>query len=165
MFRKWKYILLSVLALSLLCGTTVNAMDSRRYKVVAKGTTLVGCTKYRSKAGSNKVWKLGSSPKYLCCSSFVSWCYSKSGVAKIDYSTWDFGHSTKFKKIPSGSLKIGDIGLIQDRCRTGNHVAVYIGKRAGKRLWLHCTGNGHNGVAVGTDSRLKVFYRYKGFRD
>lgn len=160
----WR-MLAVVLALSLLCGTTAGAADSRRYKVIAKGAALTGYTKYRSKAGSNRVRKLGSSPEYLCCSSFVSWCFSRSGVAKMDYSTWDFCHSGKFRKISSGRLKIGDIGLITDRRRTGNHVALYIGKRGGKRLWLHCTGHGHNGVVVSTDRRLKVFYRYKGFRD
>lgn len=165
LFRKLKYILLAALILSLCCSSTAYAMDARRYKVVTKGAALIGYTKYRSKAGSNKVRKLGNSPKYLCCSSFVSWAYSKAGIARIDYSTWDFCHSRKFKKIPAKRLKAGDIGLITDRRRTGNHVAIYIGRRGRESLWLHCTGHGHNGVVVSTDKRIKVYYRYKGFKD
>lgn len=164
--KRLKNILPAVLALSLLCSCTAYAADAKRYKVVAKGATLVGYTKYKSKAGSNKVKRLGSHPKMLCCSSFVSWCYTKSGAAKIDYSTYDFCHSKKFKKIPAKRLKAGDIGLIQDRHRTGNHVAIYVGRRAREKLWLHCTGHGgRNGVVISTDKRLNVYYRYKGFKD
>lgn len=164
--RRLKNTLLVILILSMLCSNTVYAVDARRYKVISKGCTLVGRTMYKSKAGSNKVKFLGDSPKYLCCSSFVSWAYSRSGVAHIDYSTWDFCNSSKFRKIPPGDLKPGDIGLIQDRRKTGNHVAIYMGKRGGKRLWLHCSSHaGRNGVTIGTDKRLKVFYRYRGFKD
>ena len=128
--KKIMDILLAVLILSLCCRSTAYAMDARRYKVVAKGSTLVGYTRYRSKEGSNHVKKIGNSPKYLCCSSFVSWAYSRAGVAKIDYSTWDFCHSKRFRKISKRRLKIGDIGLITDSRRAGNHVAIYVGRRA-----------------------------------
>lgn len=164
--KKTKRFLALLLIFSLLFQSKSLASDSHRFKVIAKGVTLVGYTKYRSKAGSNKVNRLGNHPKYLCCSSFVSWCFSKSHVAKIDYSTWDFCHSERFRKIPARRLKQGDVGLIQDRNRLNNHVAIYIGKRGKERLWMHCTGHGgKNGVVVGTDGRLNVFYRYKGFRD
>lgn len=173
--REWKILKTAVTILCvtaaaalllLSSGHTADAMDARRYRVIAKGATLAGYTKYRSKAGSNCVRRLSDSPKYLCCSSFVSWCFSRSRVAKIDYSTWDFCHSERFRKIPARRLKPGDVGLIQDRNRLNNHVAIYIGKRGKERLWMHCTGHGgKNGVVVGTDGRLNVFYRYKGFRD
>lgn len=164
--KKIRNILLAVLILSLCCGSTAYAMDARRYKVVAKGSTLVGYTRYRSKAGSNRVKRLGDSPRYLCCSSFASWAYSKAGVARIDYSTWDFCHSKRFRRISKRRLKIGDIGLITDSRRAGNHVAIYVGRRARESLWLHCTGHGgRNGVVVSTDKRIKVYYRYRGFKD
>ena len=164
--KKLRNILIAVLILSLCCGSTVYATDARRYKLVAKGSTLVGYTRYRSKAGSNRVRKLDNNPKYLCCSSFVSWCFAKSGIAQIDYSTWNFCHSKRFKKIPAKRLKIGDIGLITDRRRTGNHVAIYVGRRARESLWLHCTGHGgRDGVVGSTDKRIKVYYRYRGFKD
>ena len=168
--RHIKKLALLLLAACLLAGTVSTtaraAMDTGRYKVICKGITLVGYTKYRSKAGSNRVRHLGSAPEYLCCSSFVSWCYTKAKVKRIDYSTWDFCHSTKFREISARQLKPGDIGLIHNDRRTGNHVAIYIGKRAGERLWLHCTGHaGRNGVVISTDGRLKVYYRYRGFKD
>lgn len=140
-------------------------INERRTKLIKTGLTLVGKTKYQSKAGSNKVSHLGKNPKYLCCSSFVSWCFYRSGNARIDYSTWNFCHSKKFKQISRKNLKIGDIGLIQNKRKYGNHVALYIGKnKKGQEVWLHCTGNsGRNGVVISTDDRLKVFYRYRGF--
>lgn len=146
---------------------TVNAIDYRRYELISKGSTLVGYTKYKSKAGSNRVKKLGNNPKYLCCSSFVSWCFTKSKVCKMDYSTVSLRYSNKFYRIKKRKILPGDIGFIHNSNKSDrNHVGIYIGKRNGKLLWLHCTGHGNQtGVTIGTDKRLKVFYRYKGFKD
>ena len=160
-----KFFILYVLIFSLIFPITCNAIDSNRYKVINKGYTLVGYTKYKSKAGSNKVYKLGNRPKKLCCSSFVSWCFTKSKVCKIDYSTVDFRRSKKFYRISKKKLLPGDLGFIQDSNKQyPNHVAIYVGKRKGKLIWLHCSGR-NNGVAISTDNRLKVFYRYRGFKD
>ena len=146
--------------------TQVKINDTiNRNKLVYTGLSLINKTKYRSKAGSNKVFTLGNNPKYLCCSSFVSWCFYKSGIAKIDYSTWNFCHSSKFKQIKKSQLKIGDIGLIQNKYKAGNHVGIYVGKtKNGNMIWLHCTGHTGNGVTLNNDNRFKVFYRYKNFK-
>ena len=148
-------------------------MDEERLKVLNKGATLVGHTKYRSKEYSNEIKNAPEKPDYLCCSSFVSWAFWKSGVLKVDYAVWKFLDSDKFEKIKEKDAKPGDLAFLHfdvERSKNShdNHIGFYLGKDdSGRRTYLHCTGNNANGVVVNNDTRFNVSYylRWRGYKD
>lgn len=139
-------------------------MDRNRYVLIKKANTLVGKTKFASGARG----KGTDNPAYLCCSGFVSWAFTRTGIHKMNFSTWDFCHKPNlFRKINASEAVLGDIALIQDsNSSAANHVGFFIGYRKDKPLFLHCSGHaGRNGVTIGTDDRLTIYYRYTGFND
>lgn len=149
-------------------------LSKKRKKLIEAGVSLVGKTRWESKAWSNRVYKAGKKPKSLCCSSFVSWCFYYSGVdKKIDYDCWKFLTSKYFEQISRDELLPGDIALISKSRRINDvlhrgHVGIYVGKnKLGEDVWLHCTIIGTNGVTLNNDKRFTakkaVYYRYTKF--
>lgn len=146
--------------------------SSKVWTVIEKGTSLCGKVTYgmldppRQDDGRD-------APTVLDCSSFVAWCFHKSGFTGIPYSstTATFISSTKFVTVPADDLKPGDIGLKSETAPTGgaNHVGIYCGKRKdGTKIWMHCTsesgtsltGNA-SGVMLGSYSNFTYFRRLK----
>lgn len=149
-----------------------EASSSKVWNVIGKGASLCGKVTYgmldppRQDDGRDN-------PTVLDCSSFVAWCFHKSGFTGIPYSstTATFINSTKFVTVSADELKPGDIGLKSATAPTGgaNHVGIYCGKRKdGTKIWMHCTsesgtsltGNA-SGVMLGSYSNFTYFRRLK----
>lgn len=146
--------------------------SSKVWTVIEKGTSLCGTVTYgmldppRQDDGRD-------APTVLDCSSFVAWCFHKSGFTGIPYSstTATFINSTKFVTVSADELKPGDIGLKSATAPTGgaNHVGIYCGKRKdGTKIWLHCTSESGSsltgnttGVMLGAYSNFTYFRRLK----
>lgn len=149
-----------------------EASSSKVWNVIGKGASLCGKVTYgmldppRQDDGRDN-------PTVLDCSSFVAWCFHKSGFTGIPYSstTATFINSTKFVTVSADELKPGDIGLKSATAPTGgaNHVGIYCGKRKdGTKIWLHCTSESGSsltgntsGVMLGSYSNFTYFRRLK----
>ncbi len=149
-----------------------EASSSKVWNVIGKGASLCGKVTYgmldppRQDDGRDN-------PTVLDCSSFVAWCFHKSGFTGIPYgsTTATFINSTKFVTVSADELKPGDIGLKSATAPTGgaNHVGIYCGKRKdGTKIWLHCTSESGSsltgntsGVMLGSYSNFTYFRRLK----
>lgn len=149
-----------------------EASSSKVWNVIGKGASLCGKVTYgmldppRQDDGRDN-------PTVLDCSSFVAWCFHKSGFTGIPYgsTTATFINSTKFVTVSADELKPGDIGLKSATAPTGgaNHVGIYCGKRKdGTKIWLHCTSESGSsltgntsGVMLGLYSNFTYFRRLK----
>lgn len=133
-----------------------NEADSKAWKVIEKGATLIGKTKYsmdkRQDDGRDN-------PEYLDCSSFTAWAFHKSGFSGIPYgsTTATFKDSKRFEDVTADKLKVGDIGLKSKTGATGgaNHVGIYCGKlKNGTKVWLHCTSSSSTSLTGNTEGPM-----------
>lgn len=149
-----------------------NEAETDLWEVIERGASLAGKITYgmleppRQDDGREQ-------PTVLDCSSFVAWCFHKSGYTSIPYqsTTATFADSSRFVTVSAGELKVGDIGLKGKDLPTGgsNHVGIYCGQRKdGTKVWLHCTSysgtsltENDRGVLMGTYSNFTYFRRIK----
>jgi hypothetical protein len=146
-------------------------LSEKRIQVIFCGAALAGYTTYDMYGEDTRSGK--DLPRTLDCSSFVAWCFHKSGYREIPYesTTGTFLHSPYFQRIEESQLQPGDIGLINWVESGGsNHVGIYVGTDSkGNPMWLHCTSHVCSGSSIVSGPRISyypsftLFFRYIGF--
>ena len=140
-------------------------MESGRQTVIQKAASLIGKGCHYSQPNRSPA---EANPKYLDCSSYVTWAFTQCGYRDIPVTAYTGTYVTSpslFGGINAGELIPGDVGLNNTGTAGGNsnHIGLYIGKNSkGQNVWLHCTSSGINGPQVGVGNiGFKVFYRYR----
>ncbi len=141
-----------------------NISDPRK-RIIEIAKSLIGKVPYQwggkpKKPGYDALWwtfNEQNEQRGLDCSGYVKWTYLTAGyteplLAKL-HSTYSM-LSSGLPEIPRDYLQPGDIG-VKIGSKT-NHTGIYIGKIAGKDMWIHCSSS-RNGVYV-TEFNFQKFY-------
>lgn len=142
-----------------------EGISDQRKRIIEIAKSLIGKVPYLwggkpSKPGYDALWwtyNENNEQRGLDCSGYVKWAYMTAGYgndlcSKL-HSTYSMLQSD-LVQIPKDYLQPGDIG-VKIGSKT-NHTGIYIGKVAGKDMWIHCSSS-RNGVYV-TEFDFQVFY-------
>lgn len=137
----------------------------QRKNIIEIAKSLIGKIPYQwggkpSKPGYDVLWwtfNEKNEQRGLDCSGFVKWTYLTAGYgtnlcSKL-HSTYAM-LSSGLPEIPFDELKPGDIG-VKIGVKT-NHTGIYVGKIAGKDMWIHCSSS-KNGVSI-SEFDFQKFY-------
>ena len=137
----------------------------RRKEIVEVAKSLKGQVPYQwggkpEKAGYDTKWWTydeNNEQRGLDCSGFVQWVYMTasydSSIYGKLYSTYSILESD-IKEITEDELQAGDIGVYEG-LKT-NHTGIYLGKKNGKEMWIHCNSKDNN-VSI-TEFNFQKFY-------
>lgn len=144
-----------------------SEVTDERVALILKGATRIGKAQY-------SMWdsrRGGSDDNQIIfdCSSFVGWCFYKTGHTEIPTYTTTADYTTyrpeSFRSIDIGELIPGDLGLKNpsDAGGAGNHIGIYVGDIDGVKYFMHCTPGAN--VTINAYTNFTVFYRYTGWRE
>ncbi len=132
-------------------------LSQQRKNIITIAKSLINKVPYQwggkpSKPGYDILWwtyNEKNEQRGLDCSGYVKWVYMTAGYgdnlcSKL-HSTYAILRSG-LPEIPRDYLLPGDVG-VKVGSKT-NHTGIYIGKIAGKDMWIHCSSS-KNGVTVG----------------
>jgi hypothetical protein len=100
----------------------------------------------------------GRTKKGLDCSGFIVYVFQTAGISPqtagwgSTASTAAIYNSPRVYEINKSELKIGDLGMLNTKAGTSNHVGIY----AGNGKWIHCYPNGG---AIISNYNFKIFLR------
>lgn len=150
-----------------------SEVTDKRAKLIILGATRIGKSTYswgNGRGGS------ADDQSVFDCSSFVGWCYYKSGYTSVSPSstTASFIDSSEtgkqFERISADELIPGDVALWKDTygLYNANHAGIYVGKnKDGKMMFMHCTSRAQSSphpVSTGvrfSEYGMQVFLRMK----
>ncbi len=152
-----------------------DEVTDKRAKLIILGATRIGHSTYSQGRGDGR-GGTADDQSVFDCSSFVGWCYYKSGYTKVlaDSTTASFLNDSEtgkqFENTTADKLIPGDVCLWHNTLDTGNanHAGIYIGKdKDGQMLFMHCSSTSQssphpvsNGVRFSHYS-WEVFRRFK----
>lgn len=152
-----------------------DEVTDKRAKLIILGATRIGHSIYSQGRGDGR-GGTADDQSVFDCSSFVGWCYYKSGYTKVlaDSTTASFINdsetSNQFEDTTADKLIPGDVCLWHNTLDTGNanHAGIYIGKdKDGQMLFMHCSSTSQSSPhPVSTGVRFshyswEVFRRFK----
>lgn len=151
-----------------------DEVTDKRAKLILLGATRIGHSTY-SQTDSRR-GGTADDQTVFDCSSFVGWCYYKSGYTKVaaDSTTSSFIDTSEtgkqFEDTTADKLIPGDVCLWHKTYETGNanHAGMYVGKdKNGQMMFMHCSSRSQSsphsistGVRISPYS-MEVFRRFK----
>ena len=129
-----------------------SEVTEARAKLIILGATRIGHSTYSNDWGAGR-GGTADNQSVFDCSSFVGWCYYKSGYTKVSAGSTTASFidgsetSNQFENTTADKLIPGDVVLARFTydLYNANHAGIYVGKdKNGTMLFMHCTSRAQN---------------------